>query len=234
MPSLLEGTRRASYPPADSDSTDPFDLLASTEAPRIIVSATHRLNIFGFFANGDLAQLGEDPAAGNYGFWDQRAALEWTRKNIEYFGGNKNNIIVGGLSAGGYSAFFQLHYDTYLPASERIIKRAFFWSNSVGVQPNPVNSEVDTMQLQELLEHFDIPEGAPPAEKIRRLRNVPAEDFVATMPMMKVCPPSDVQCLGLVEDSLLAPYIPCEHRRLFYFFHYLEIHPRRFVHCAFT
>lgn len=37
---------------------------------------------------------------GNYGFWDQRLALEWTYKNISYFGGDASNITVAGYSAG--------------------------------------------------------------------------------------------------------------------------------------
>lgn len=37
---------------------------------------------------------------GNYGFWDQRMGLEWTHANIAAWGGNADNITIGGLSAG--------------------------------------------------------------------------------------------------------------------------------------
>ncbi|KAL2421807.1 putative esterase/lipase [Exophiala dermatitidis] len=100
-----------------SHDHDPFDLLANT-APRIVVSPTYRLNVFGFLAGEDLASLHEDPAPSNYGFWDQRCALEWTAQHIGLFGGDPNNITVGGLSAGANSSFFQLNYDSQLGQSQ--------------------------------------------------------------------------------------------------------------------
>lgn len=62
----------------------------------------YRLNVFGFLYSSELehdaASAGE--TTGNYGFWDQRLALEWTRDHIGLFGGNKENITVAGYSAG--------------------------------------------------------------------------------------------------------------------------------------
>jgi len=61
-------------------------LLGDTVCKCIVVLPAYRLNIFGFLASKE--PLGEDAGrgAGNYGFWDQRAALEWVRDNIGYFG----------------------------------------------------------------------------------------------------------------------------------------------------
>ncbi|KAF2193157.1 cholinesterase [Zopfia rhizophila CBS 207.26] len=61
----------------------------------VVVSANYRLNIFGFSA-----APGQDT---NVGLLDQRLALEWTRDNIEAFGGDSNRITVFGQSAGGAS-----------------------------------------------------------------------------------------------------------------------------------
>ncbi|KAL9617259.1 MAG: hypothetical protein Q9160_007940 [Pyrenula sp. 1 TL-2023] len=165
-----------------SNSYDPFDLLQTTDTPRIIVAPTYRLNVFGFLTSKEQGQLGEDDKPGNYGLWDQRAALEWTYTNVHLFGGNPDNITVGGLSAGAYSALFQLFYDTLLP--KQIIQRVFFWSNAVGVQPNHYDSTATTEQFTELLQHFKIPGSASADEKISLLRGVPAQDLVEAISTM--------------------------------------------------
>lgn len=72
--------------------------MTETSFDAIIVAPAYRLNLFGFVAGKELqdeaARSGE--AAGNLGFWDQRLALEWTAKNIGYFGGDARSITVGG------------------------------------------------------------------------------------------------------------------------------------------
>jgi carboxylesterase type B len=164
-----------------SNAFDPFDLLASTSTPRIIVAPTYRINLFGFLASSVLAELAEDPAPGNYGFWDQRAALEWTAVNIGHFGGDSANITVGGHSAGAYSTLFQLYHDTYLPAEERLIKRVFMYSNAVGVQPNAYSSDFNTTQFDELCSVLAVPATLSPAEKISHLRTFHSTDLVAAI-----------------------------------------------------
>ncbi|KIX04941.1 uncharacterized protein Z518_05812 [Rhinocladiella mackenziei CBS 650.93] len=164
---------------------NPFDLLADT-TPRIIVSPTYRLNLFGFLAGEDLASLGEDPAPSNYGFWDQRCALEWTAKNISLFGGNASNITVGGLSAGANSTFFQLYYDSLLPPGKRLIRRIYLWSNAVAIQPNVTTSAVLTSQFNELCSILNIPSSATAKGKLASLRAVPAQDLISALSKMKM------------------------------------------------
>lgn len=120
---------------------------------------------------------------GNYGLWDQRAALEWTFDNIHLFEGNAENITVGGLSAGAYSACFQLFYDTLQP--KRVIRRVFLWSNSVGVQPNPYDSSATSEQFAELCNYFKVPKSVSADEKMRLLREVPASDLVRSLSTLK-------------------------------------------------
>jgi carboxylesterase type B len=101
------------------------ELLSETAFKAIVVMPGYRVNAFGFLAGKEL----EDEARANgetysnFGFWDQRTALEWTHDRIASFGGNKDNITVVGYSAGSYSTFQQLAYDVYLPQRSSIIRR---------------------------------------------------------------------------------------------------------------
>lgn len=90
----------------------------------------YRLNLFGFLSGEELQDEAErdGEAAGNMGFWDQRAALEWTAQHIGHFGGDPSNITVGGYSAGAHSAFHQLAHELYfVPDEQAVIKRTIMW-----------------------------------------------------------------------------------------------------------
>jgi para-nitrobenzyl esterase len=72
----------------------------------VVVTINHRLGVFGFLSHPELSAESAHGTSGNYGLLDQIAALEWTRTNIAAFGGNAENITVGGESAGSCSVSF--------------------------------------------------------------------------------------------------------------------------------
>lgn len=65
----------------------------------IVITANYRLGVFGFLAHPELSAE-TDHASGNYGLLDQVAALNWVRENARAFGGNPDQITIGGESAG--------------------------------------------------------------------------------------------------------------------------------------
>ena len=69
----------------------------------ILVTINYRLGIFGFLAHPELSAESPDGISGNYGTWDQVAALKWVYDNIAQFGGDPGNITVLGQSAGAAS-----------------------------------------------------------------------------------------------------------------------------------
>lgn len=75
--------------------------------PTIVVTFNYRLGSFGFLASKDLkeynAKFGEG-GVGNYGISDQRNALLWVNKYIEYFGGDKLKVTLFGQSAGSQAS----------------------------------------------------------------------------------------------------------------------------------
>lgn len=67
----------------------------------VLVTVNGRLGPFGLAAHPALTAESADHASGNYLFLDLIAALEWVQKNINAFGGDKDNITIFGESGGG-------------------------------------------------------------------------------------------------------------------------------------
>ena len=70
----------------------------AADGKTVVVTVEYRLNLMGWLANPALDNEGH--TFGNYGILDQLLALKWVRRNIAKFGGDKNNITIGGQSAG--------------------------------------------------------------------------------------------------------------------------------------
>ncbi|KAL1879008.1 hypothetical protein Plec18167_004303 [Paecilomyces lecythidis] len=70
----------------------------------IVVTLNYRLGAFGFLAHPELSAESGHNSSGNYGLLDQQMALRWVNENIKNFGGNPNQVVVGGQSAGSASA----------------------------------------------------------------------------------------------------------------------------------
>jgi para-nitrobenzyl esterase len=66
----------------------------------VVVTVNYRLGVFGFLALPDAALESPHGAAGNYGLLDQHAALRWVRENIAQFGGDPEQVTIGGQSTG--------------------------------------------------------------------------------------------------------------------------------------
>ncbi|EPZ31571.1 alpha/beta-hydrolase [Rozella allomycis CSF55] len=61
----------------------------------IVVTFNYRVGVFGFLTTEELK--------GNYAIQDQRMAMQWVKENIEFFGGDPNQITCYGQSAGAWS-----------------------------------------------------------------------------------------------------------------------------------
>lgn len=72
----------------------------------IFVAIQYRLGVIGFLSTNDSSSYG------NWGLKDQRLALRWVYDNIEKFGGDKNKITIGGVSAGSSSVSYLLQSPT--------------------------------------------------------------------------------------------------------------------------
>lgn len=93
----------------------------------IVVTVNYRLNVFGFMANKEITAENPDAPA-NFGYLDQQCATRWVKENIAAFGGDPENITIGGQSAGGGSVMAQL---TNLD-NKGLFKRAIVMSGIIG------------------------------------------------------------------------------------------------------
>lgn len=87
----------------------------------IVVTINYRLGPLGFFTTYD------DSARGNYGLWDQHVALLWLRQNIAAFGGDPENIVLLGASAGAGGVLCQ----SLFPGNRGLVRRAIVQSGTI-------------------------------------------------------------------------------------------------------
>lgn len=97
---------------------DPANFVALTDV--IVVTFNYRVGINGFLS----LEIPEIP--GNMGLWDQNMVLKWVQRNIASFGGDPNDVTLGGQSAGSTSV--GLHVVS--PHSRGLFKRAIMQSGA--------------------------------------------------------------------------------------------------------
>nr|XP_018902146.1 PREDICTED: venom carboxylesterase-6-like [Bemisia tabaci]XP_018902231.1 PREDICTED: venom carboxylesterase-6-like [Bemisia tabaci] len=87
----------------------------------VLVTFNYRLGVLGFL-NLDL-----EDAAGNMGMKDQVLLLKWVQKEIKNFGGDSNNVTLGGSSAGGAC----VHHHMISPMSRGLFHKAIAQSGTL-------------------------------------------------------------------------------------------------------
>lgn len=90
----------------------------------ILVSVNYRVNGLGFLSHPELTAESPNGASGNYGLLDQRAGIEWVKRNIANFGGDPENITIFGQSGGGRSIVCQI----FSPLNRGLFQRAIVQS----------------------------------------------------------------------------------------------------------
>ena len=67
----------------------------------VVVTIQYRLGPLGFLVHPGLDAENANGKSGNYAVLDQILALKWIQNNIDLFGGDPNNVMIFGESAGG-------------------------------------------------------------------------------------------------------------------------------------
>jgi para-nitrobenzyl esterase len=111
----------------------------------VFVNVQFRLGVFGYFAHPQLAQESELGAVGTLGILDLIQALKWLKENIAAFGGDPDNIAVGGQSSGGNMTNALL----VSPLSEGLLRRACVHSTGILFDHDPHYSREKAMSIGE-------------------------------------------------------------------------------------
>ncbi|HVM89204.1 MAG TPA: carboxylesterase family protein [Puia sp.] len=147
-----------------------YDGEATAKKGIVFVSINYRVGIFGFFAHPELTEESGHNASGNYGLMDQIAALQWVKKNISSFGGDPDNVTIGGQSAGSMS----VNCLVASPLCKGLFKRAIAESGASVLpanlfgKPLLANAEEAGIKIAQSLN----------AKNITDLRNIPATELI--------------------------------------------------------
>jgi para-nitrobenzyl esterase len=133
-PSLRHGPKAAALPVlvwihggglVDGESNDYDGSKLASQQPTVVVTINYRLGLLGYLGHPALDAEGHD--FGNYGLMDQQLALRWVQQNIKRFGGDPNNVTLGGQSAGSTSTAAAV----ISPLSTGLFHRAIFQSGAL-------------------------------------------------------------------------------------------------------
>jgi para-nitrobenzyl esterase len=114
----------------DGASADYDGSKLARDGNTVVVSINYRLGLLGYLAHPALDAEGH--LFGNYGTTDQQLAMKWVQRNIAAFGGNPNNVTLGGQSAGSTSTGLNV----ISPLSRGLFHRAIFQSAALLTLPS--------------------------------------------------------------------------------------------------
>jgi len=143
------------------------------------------------------------PEAVNLGLQDQIAALKWVYENIEAFGGDRNNITVGGESAGATAVSHLLTYPGTQPLIRRAIIQSFSPFHVWSTQEKEDGVAIAQLYLQIL--------GIDDTDKLLTLD---PDKFLAVHSMLQRYFAADKNCawrpVGPVVDGNFVPQLPVQ------------------------
>jgi len=167
--------------------------LAIARGHFLLVTAAYRLGALGFMSHPALTAESPHNSSGNYGLFDQLEALYWVQNNIEAFGGDPNNIILGGFSAGGASTAAHLAS----PLTTGLFQKAIVQSPGLGSLTLAEN-EAQGIEWAAKLDCTDIETAA------QCLRAVSVDEFIVAQP--RFWEVFDLDQLGLIYAPVVDNY----------------------------
>ncbi|MHA4894226.1 carboxylesterase/lipase family protein [Pedobacter sp. PWIIR3] len=133
----------------------------------IVVTVNYRMGIFGFFAHPEISKFAASQASGDYGLLDQVASLRWVKENIAAFGGDPEQVTIGGQSAGSISVSLLMAS----PLAKGLFNRAIGQSGSIlGINKPIALKQAEALGVQ-FLSDAKLP-------TVADLKKMPAEELL--------------------------------------------------------
>lgn len=120
--------------------------LLAARAHAVVVTVNYRLGPLGFMSHRQLADEAGRAVSPSLGILDQRAALQWVRRNVVAFGGDPDSVTLFGQSAGAFSVCTHLAS----PGSRGLFARAIMES---GACADMLYFDGETAAAQGVIDH---------------------------------------------------------------------------------
>lgn len=162
-----------SFTGGSGKSFDGAQFVAKSAQPLMVITMQYRIGALGNIPS----QLMLEEDGLNLGLRDQRQMLQFVQKYVDCFGGDKDQVTLGGLSAGGHSVGIHLFHNYGEETGKPLFSKAIMASGSPIARAFPdVNYPIYQRQFSEFMDYLNCPT-TPNAAAIACLRNVEVDDL---------------------------------------------------------
>ncbi len=165
----------------------------------VFVSVNYRLGPLGWFTHPAL-RTGEDDS-GNYGTLDIIQALKWIRENIRAFGGDPDNILIAGESAGGINVLSLM----LSPEAGGLFHKALAQSGGMITQPVEAGDrKAHEVILQLLIDDRKASDAGEAEEVLGRMSDEEITDYLRLQPAEKILRQYENIVVGMISFPYLS------------------------------
>jgi carboxylesterase type B len=162
-----------SFVSGNGKSFDGAIFVARSAQPLIVITAQYRLGALGNIPS----QLMQEEDGLNLGLRDQRQMLEFVQKYADSFGGDKDQVTLGGLSAGAHSVGVHLFHNYGQDTGKPLFSKAILASGSPTARAFPgVDYALYQRQFAEFMDYINCPT-SPNEAAMTCLRNAEVDDI---------------------------------------------------------
>ncbi|KAM3533234.1 hypothetical protein MY4038_003459 [Beauveria bassiana] len=153
---------------------DGGSFVASSEQPVMVVTFNYRLNSLGFLPSSLFERLG----LLNLGLRDQHFFLQFLQTHLHSFGGDPDQITLGGLSAGSHSAAFEYFHNYGKDEDAPLFARVLLQSGAITARAFPdITYPRYESDFKRLMHHIGCSIDESDEAQIRCLRDAPIDEI---------------------------------------------------------